>query len=169
MLVHHMYTTLCSYWRRPLTAGIAANGFRSCYVSKISVHTVPLHLNLVHIPLSLLPFPVFSLHSPLSSPPPICTCTTFSLPPSSLPYPPGERCDGSEHWKGDSERRETGGPRREGRSATHNHIHTSLLITPVCSYTYWVGVYCAIVQWLEVCLVLYCVEDSNPYQQTCPG
>ena len=88
MLVHHMYTTLCSYWRRPLTAGIAANGFRSGYVSKISVHTVPLHLNLVHIPLSLLPFPVLSLHSPLSSPPPICTCTTFSLPPSSLLPPP---------------------------------------------------------------------------------
>ena len=85
MLVHHMYTTLCSYWRRPLTAGIAANGFRSCCVSKISVHTVPLHLNLVHIPLSLLPFPVLSLHSPLSSPPPICTLVPrfLSLPPPS--------------------------------------------------------------------------------------
>ena len=31
-------------------------------------------------------------------------------------------------------------------------------------------VYCAIAQWFEVCLcVVYCVEDLNPYQLSCPG
>ena len=27
----------------------------------------------------------------------------------------------------------------------------------------------AIAQWFEVCLVLCCVVDSNPYQLSCPG
>ena len=38
-------------------------------------------------------------------------------------------------------------------------------------YIAWVfmRVYCAIALWFEVCLVLYCVVDSNHYQLSCPG